>query len=109
MSEYKIPNAWGVKYHPGIEEHNGWQCPSCDKRPVSADDLITNPVGWYKFIVGFSHEIPYGSIRSGMHRKNEQVKGCFILECPHCFEKYYMHITVAEIRRAKVICPNWPK
>ena len=104
--KFIIPKAWGATYNTAIKEHSGWQCPHCNERACYPEELLDNPHGLYRFVIGFSMEIPFGSMRSGIHRSDNQVIGSFIVECPRCFEKYFIHVTVAEVRRAVEKCPN---
>ncbi len=104
-----VPEPWGESYHQGIPEHIEWTCPGCERGLSSPDEVVTNPRGWYNYVRGFSRDIPGGSVRSDAYRGMRTVVGCFIVECPHCFMKYFMHVTLEEIEMAKSKCPLWPK
>jgi hypothetical protein len=106
---FVVPDAWGQNYHSGIPSHVGWVCPECMNGLSNVDEILSNPGGWYSHIIGFSCEIPGGSIRSRADRGDRQVIGCVIVSCPHCHSKFFIHVTVDEVKMAIKKCSNWPK
>ncbi len=106
---FTTPDAWGQSFHVGIPPHVGWLCPECMEGLSNPEDYLKNPSGWYSCIIGFSKEIPGGSIRSGTHRGDRQVIGCVVVSCPHCHTKFFIHVTVNEVKMAIKKCKIWPK
>lgn len=86
--------SWGVRYHPGIPHAEDYGCQSCHTWYYS-------PPGreeWNQ-IVGFSLDDPW-------RRKF----GIIIIECPNCFEKFWVHVFNKEgADSLRGLCKNWPK
>lgn len=73
MEEEKFEQ-WGISYNPAFKHCRGI-CPYCGQKM---------PVNYFKYVFGFTVNIPHRSLI-------ETDIGIFIIECPNCFEKYWIH------------------
>jgi hypothetical protein len=80
MTEEKEFKQWGLPYNPAYKHCRG-TCPYCGKMMDTE---------YFKYVVGFTVNIPFRSpIRTDV--------GIFIIECPNCFEKYWIHTNIGMV------------
>ncbi len=95
-----LPKTWGVSYqhgNPDVPHSWDYECLECKWSYFSAES--------FDQIVGFHllSEPEYGITTS--YKKI----GIFIIECPKCFSKFWIHATEDIMEYAIHGCQKWPK
>lgn len=87
--------SWGVVWTEAIPYSARWECknPECYWRP-------TMGLKFYDHMVGFAHE-PF-------IRRDKQIVGKMIIECPRCFSTFWFHMH-EENAEDMMNSKNWPK
>lgn len=90
---------WGVTFSSAIRYAADFNCQECDEYMFGFSD------GWkyLEQVVGFSQDLPF---RSSTPERNF---GLIIIECPLCFERFWIHCSELTTNLYKEKCPNWPE
>jgi hypothetical protein len=78
---------WGVEYNESVPHSNGFRCENSE-----CSWNIPKDFSWLQYIVGY----------------HEGIQAIIIIECPKCFEKFWIHCRSAKDYLAR-FCPNWPE
>lgn len=93
MTSFKIPEPWGVSWSQAFYYSADYVC-QCGWNFMG--------VGLHKVqhIVGFSRSCPISGSKPSA--------GVVIVECPHCFEKFWFHAGISWLR-VIMKSKHWPK
>lgn len=94
----KTSKSWGVSPLKAEISRTDYKCPGKD----CGWSIMST--GSKKHAVGYSTDPPYPSRAGG-----KEPKGCLVLECPHCFTRFWFHIDLARINLWQTNCENWPE
>ena len=86
---------WGESYKQYINYAAHLCCPKCQKL-----EKVRGNKRWFEAVIGFSETKP---------RQSSEGIGILIFECPHCYTKFWTHLTPAGIWDCMCFCAQWPK